>query len=403
MSKHITIDGITYSAEEIKQRINDLDAEGSAYLAQLDAAGKQVQRLEDELSRRPDSGKVAEGWINVSERLPEQRIRVLGASDGYVREVFYGRQSSAVGDATVCWRENDPACFTEPPVRDPITHWMELPAAPAADSAATEQARETNEEFAIRHLKDPEFQEAVLNDVRAKRAERADSQPIERSDSAAEPVETADDIPGLVTLMAKWKDAQGESAGEIYSQIIQLIDHHHAAAPASADVGELLRALCESFKWRTDGDVAKLVDRIAHHIRDLQASTKARDTLLKAADAEIEAMERERDEARTALQASSAALPADDTMREYLASVFDAEPNEIYRGSQVAGMIRAGKGSAALPKVDERAEFEKCYPEAAKYRDGDTYSALLWAGRWRGWQARAALSASAEKGEDHAE
>jgi hypothetical protein len=212
------------------------------------------------LARRPDSGKVAGGWIDASERLPEPRIRVLGASaDGYVREVFYGGQSSAVGDGTKCWRENSQS-FTEPPVKDAITHWMELPDAPAADSAATEQAASTDDDGY------ESFDEWCRDEVGAEPRNmpfiaRAAWNAAKRSDSAAEPVaEAAKAYLDCVNENAEVTlDFATAEAHTKYDRARSRLQKALAAAPASADVGEPIAWLnpketfaCDAFLWKRD-------------------------------------------------------------------------------------------------------------------------------------------------------
>jgi hypothetical protein len=50
-----------------------------------------------------------------------------------------------------------------------------------------------------------------------------------------------------------------------------------SALPPLGDssLADQLIALCASFGWRTDGDASMLIERIAHHVRQLRASTKA--------------------------------------------------------------------------------------------------------------------------------
>lgn len=61
------------------------------------------------------------------------------------------------------------------------------------------------------------------------------------------------------------------------------------AARQPAPVADQLKLICAGFSWRTDGDSNVLADRIEHHIRDLKAGIKARDTVIAERDAALAA------------------------------------------------------------------------------------------------------------------
>lgn len=69
-------------------------------------------------------------WIKVTDRMPEERIRVLGWDGLIIEECFYGGQSSITGDATKAWRVMAMESLLEPETTYPITHWMPLPRPP---------------------------------------------------------------------------------------------------------------------------------------------------------------------------------------------------------------------------------------------------------------------------------
>jgi len=80
------------------------------------------------LSASKQEGK-AEGWISVDDRLPTQNVEVLIA--------FRDSSLPATGQYTASRRDMWGWCFpseNDPDETGPITHWMPLPPAPAAQS-----------------------------------------------------------------------------------------------------------------------------------------------------------------------------------------------------------------------------------------------------------------------------
>lgn len=79
---------------------------------------------------QPAPAQDVEGWIPVSERLPEVGERVLGSTDP-VEEVTYWAHKPGVHDGEAGW------CDTHENLVE-VTHWMPLPAAPAHDKQSGE-------------------------------------------------------------------------------------------------------------------------------------------------------------------------------------------------------------------------------------------------------------------------
>lgn len=89
-----------------------------------------------------------------------------------------------------------------------------------------------------------------------------------------------------VSYVNGWNDCRDTVLGKI--------DDDPTNAPAEAarqpaPVADQLKLICAGFGWRTDGDSNVLADRIEHHIRDLKAGIKARDTMIAERDAALAA------------------------------------------------------------------------------------------------------------------
>jgi len=297
-----------------------------------------------EQARSPDSGKVAEGWKLVPLEATEE-MRAVAASRFVGTSGFYSSIYSAM-----------------------------VAAAPAADNAATEQAiSDTDIAKAVRPLysSDEAAQMGLVDDIRTVRAV-LQQQPAERSDSAAEPVawllrhgEFTHFSGAVVCARRELRFNKPEKDG-YYSGCDDFeVTPLYAAAPASADVGELptetekghheyIATICDAYESGMGHglDGKPLINPYSY--RDSPDQHSAFETGHELG------IERRND------QASSAALPKDE--REAFADW--ARP----RGYNVTTRIQGRT---------------KVYVESSTTMVFDA------------WMARAALSASAEKGDEH--
>lgn len=95
-------------------------------LKRADACMVIIEHGEEQRRLSTPSEMASSGWIPVRERLPEQRIRVLGYNGLAIEDCFYGVSSdrSDADWSEVTWRRT----AYEDHFR--ATHWMPLPGAP---------------------------------------------------------------------------------------------------------------------------------------------------------------------------------------------------------------------------------------------------------------------------------
>jgi hypothetical protein len=212
--------------------------EAIAEIADLRAA------LED--ARRPDSGKVAEGWRPMS-TAPKDGTRFLGKLDGKVD--FWHWQALGMPGAPIGWRNSFILVYPE---GSGPTGWMPIP---AADSAATEQAG-TVQAFVVTEgqinaaLAEAESQPAeraaepvnsvALNleaQLRAAIAERdALRAAAPATQGAAEPVAIRHKKANDDCAVWSYSDLPNKYAAGLATQSDVIVEHLYAAAPVSADV-----------------------------------------------------------------------------------------------------------------------------------------------------------------------
>lgn len=91
--------------------------------------GRKAVEAWNRRASTPRADEAVTEWIAVSDRLPEERIRVMTFDGWIVRESFYGLgHSRSERWDEKCWRLSEQS---ETPVRDKVTHWRPLPAPPA--------------------------------------------------------------------------------------------------------------------------------------------------------------------------------------------------------------------------------------------------------------------------------